>query len=529
MKTLWTDDNSFFVTRSFEANRDLLESIESKWGTTASTNITKFAYHSNNLSQRDSVVQSGDAYASYYSAPDYAIHQTFTYNPRSELTAAPTYPGNDPASTSSPVTNRQHEFDFDAIGNRNWSGKTGVSTDRLSYTANALNQYSSFTGSAAHTYDADGNLTFDGVWIYSWDAENRLVRMYSALAQGAGTRLELTFKYDHLHRRVQKQVANIDGGSPSYTKRFAYDGWSLVAEYTVSGSTLTLERSYTWGLDIARTLSDAGGVGALLQIVDHSSGKSFHPTYDGNGNIASLVNGSTGALAAVYEYSPSGEQLRAVASDTTVTSQPFRFSTKFTDDETGLIYYGRRYYSPSQGRFLGRDPIEESGGLNLYGFCGNDPINAWDVLGEYADVIEDGNNVTINVPIFVNRGAGVTDADVKAIIDNMKSQWGKPFGDKTVTVNINELSEIPTDGSQYNTMNVLNEVGRSNVAANTGGLGTNSIITMHLKTRATDGSVVRTPSNVAAHELGHVMGLPDQYIDVVRKRGSVKEERVALT
>lgn len=42
---------------------------------------------------------------------------------------------------------------------------------------------------------------------------------------------------------------------------------------------------------------------------------------------------------------------------------------------------GRRYYSPSQGRFLGRDPIDESGGWNLYGFCGNNAINLWDYLG----------------------------------------------------------------------------------------------------------------------------------------------------
>jgi hypothetical protein len=46
-----------------------------------------------------------------------------------------------------------------------------------------------------------------------------------------------------------------------------------------------------------------------------------------------------------------------------------------------LVYYGRRYYNPSQGRFLGRDPIEEKGGLNLYGFCSNDAINGWDYLG----------------------------------------------------------------------------------------------------------------------------------------------------
>jgi len=49
--------------------------------------------------------------------------------------------------------------------------------------------------------------------------------------------------------------------------------------------------------------------------------------------------------------------------------------------ETGLVYYGHRFYSPSLGRFINRDPIEEQGGLNLYGFCGNNSINSWDVLG----------------------------------------------------------------------------------------------------------------------------------------------------
>jgi RHS repeat-associated protein len=67
--------------------------------------------------------------------------------------------------------------------------------------------------------------------------------------------------------------------------------------------------------------------------------------------------------------------------DPTVADQPFRFSTKYTDSETGLVYYGARYYAPGLGRFINRDPIEEQGGLNLYGFCGNDGINRWDKLG----------------------------------------------------------------------------------------------------------------------------------------------------
>jgi RHS repeat-associated protein len=106
-------------------------------------------------------------------------------------------------------------------------------------------------------------------------------------------------------------------------------------------------------------------VGALLQIADHSTGKTYLPAYDGNGNVAALFDASDGTVAAAYEYSPYGESLRCEG--TFARENSFRFSTKFTDDETGLVYYGRRYYSPSQGRFLSRDPKNEKGGLNLYG------------------------------------------------------------------------------------------------------------------------------------------------------------------
>jgi uncharacterized protein RhaS with RHS repeats len=107
-----------------------------------------------------------------------------------------------------------------------------------------------------------------------------------------------------------------------------------------------LVRSYTWGLDIVTSLAQSGGVGALLQIADHPSGKTYLPAYDGNGNIAALLNASTGALSASYEYSPFGEPLRAQTFDSTVADNPFRFSTRYTDVETGLVYYGHRYYNP---------------------------------------------------------------------------------------------------------------------------------------------------------------------------------------
>ncbi|MBN2235876.1 MAG: RHS repeat-associated core domain-containing protein [Opitutales bacterium] len=59
----------------------------------------------------------------------------------------------------------------------------------------------------------------------------------------------------------------------------------------------------------------------------------------------------------------------------------FRFSTKYYDTELKTLYYGYRYYDPETGRWLNRDPIEESGGFNLYGFVGNDAVNRWDLWG----------------------------------------------------------------------------------------------------------------------------------------------------
>lgn len=84
------------------------------------------------------------------------------------------------------------------------------------------------------------------------------------------------------------------------------------------------------------------------------------PTYDGNGNVMGVYDATP--------VSPDGPQVRAS-------------STKFTDNETGLSYYGYRYYSASMGKWINRDPIEEQGGLTLYGFNHNNPIGFVDPDG----------------------------------------------------------------------------------------------------------------------------------------------------
>ncbi|MDP2877456.1 MAG: hypothetical protein Q8O00_14815, partial [Holophaga sp.] len=149
-------------------------------------------------------------------------------------------------------------------------------------------------------YDADGNLLDDGLWHYTWDGENRLIALETgAAAATAGLpKRKLEFKYDYMGRRIEKTVTgwNVSNGTwnpnPDARRRYVYDGWNLVAEYAVSGSpsVLSLVRSYAWGLDLAQSMTETGGVGALLEIGDNASGQAYLPAYDGNGNIAALIN-----------------------------------------------------------------------------------------------------------------------------------------------------------------------------------------------------------------------------------------------
>mgnify|MGYP006273707749 CR=1 FL=1 len=97
------------------------------------------------------------------------------------------------------------------------------------------------------------------------------------------------------------------------------------------------------------------------------------------GQVTGLVDAGNGTRVAEYEYDPFGRPLRTTG--TYAEENPIRFSSQYTDQETGLVYFGFRYYHPQWGRLLNRDPIEEEGGINLYQFVSNDPVNRWDLLG----------------------------------------------------------------------------------------------------------------------------------------------------
>lgn len=229
------------------------------------------------------------------------------------------------------------------------------------------------------SYDADGNLTNDGRFSYVWDGENRLISLTSLSSAPNGSKVKLKFAYDTMGRRIEKVVSSYNGSSyvAQSTNRFVYDRWNLIA---VVDDQSSLVKSFVWGTDVSGSIEGAGGVGGLLLVSYHgSSTTNCFPAFDGNGNVMALVNSADGSTVADYEYGPFGEVIRATGPMAKLN--PIRWSTKYQDDESGLLYYGYRYYKPSTGMWPNRDPLGEDGGLNLYEFGKNEPLSHMDSLG----------------------------------------------------------------------------------------------------------------------------------------------------
>jgi RHS repeat-associated protein len=197
--------------------------------------------------------------------------------------------------------------------------------------------------------------------VYSWDAENRLVRVMS---WGSVDRRRVDWTYDAMGRRV-RQVRYVWTNSTWQVvedlKLVSDPVWFGRHIAELNGTNGAVVRSYVWGLDVSESLDGAGGVGGLLWVrVSGGPAAGVHfVTYDGNGNVWTLVSAGTGTETARYEYGPFGEPLRLTGA--AAGSNPFRFSTKRTEDRTGLVLYEYRAYSPTSGRWLTRDPAEEVG------------------------------------------------------------------------------------------------------------------------------------------------------------------------
>ena len=158
-----------------------------------------------------------------------------------------------------------------------------------------------------------------------------------------------------------------------------YDGWNLIRKISQKPGVPSRPRHFVHGLDINSSLKSAGAIGTILAATDGS--RTLLYCYDAPGNARQLIDSPGDTVSAIYKYDPFGRQthIQGPAAEANL----FRYSSKYYDHETGLLYYGYRYYAPIIGRWTSRDPAEEDGSLNLYAFVNNDAINKYDLLGRW--------------------------------------------------------------------------------------------------------------------------------------------------
>jgi len=229
-----------------------------------------------------------------------------------------------------------------------------------------------------YAYDANGNMTFDGYKNYVYDDENELIAVWVANAWSN------SFAYDgKMRRRIERQYAYL----PSFSSylltnevHFIYDGNVVVEERNASNVPLV---TYTRGIDLSGTLDGAGGIGGLLARTTYGQENPGAPTTafyhaDGNGNVTALMYPNQ-QLAAKYLYDPFGNML--AMSGPLESFNKYRFSSKELDDNSGLYYYGYRFYDPELQRWINRDPANEHGGRNLFRFVFNNPFLYVDAKG----------------------------------------------------------------------------------------------------------------------------------------------------
>jgi len=214
-------------------------------------------------------------------------------------------------------------------------------------TANNINQYPT-VDSASLSYDDNGSLTGDGVNSYGYDLENNLVSVTTPSAT-------VNFKYDPLGRLVEKQAG-------STKTRYLYSGLQRIEEYNDSGS---LVRRYIYGV----------GIDECLFVKDIATGSITYLHSDAGGSTV-LTTDSTGTPTRRNVYTPWGDLASGSLSGITIG-----FTGQFYEQEADLYFYKARHYSPKLGRFLQNDPIGYDGGMNLYEYCGSDPVNFSDPLG----------------------------------------------------------------------------------------------------------------------------------------------------
>ncbi len=276
----------------------------------------------------DATIASFDGRGNLQTVKQEGLTYQYTYDDLSQLT-----------------TENHHTYLYDSNHNR-------VAKNGKTSTFNSLNQID------LYTYDKNGNPLSDGKTHFAYDALDRLTAVIT------GTHYA-QFTYDAFHRRITKKlfVRKNDAWVEESHLRYLYDGDNEIGSADRSGN-----------LQEVRVLGLGKGAEIGASVAIELQNKIYAPLHDFRGNIIKLIS-KTGQIEESYTYTAFGEE--------TVSNplNPWRYSSKRTETEFNLVYFGRRFYAPHLGRWLTPDPQGFTDGMNLYAYVHNNPLLKLDLYG----------------------------------------------------------------------------------------------------------------------------------------------------
>ena len=385
---------------------------------------------------------------------------------------------------------------YDRYGNRQIDYGGGSYNLAFSATTNRIT-------TSGYSYDAAGNLTNDTVHAYTFDAENKILKVDTVSA----------YTYDGEGQRVRKLVGE--------NLRFIYGiGGQEIAEF--SGASGALQKEYIYG---------ASGLLATIEPTAVNANGTRYTTADNLGTPRVVTNASAGVVSR-HDYRPFGEEMGSgVGGRTTGMGYSVadgvrqRFTSKERDNETGLDYFGARYYGSTQGRFSSVDPkmlgvkqVVNPQRWNRYAYVVNNPLALYDPDGQ--DDQGKGGSKVIDIFLWYDKVANPKGEDRMTNEQTRQlSELRRQATAKNIQINVHEKYDADADSAAraaatpgaiviFGVHTARDQATQETIGPNTmtGPLGRAGIINTD-----ENGRYVATPTEPTRADLVVVMGCDSSY------------------